>query len=556
MQFRCMWKRAGLLWMWLVVAGTVVPCCAEGTHGAAPANNSSMFDDEFYPTPPEVIRRMLQPWAMDPAKPKLDLAHKRIMDPSAGSGAILKYIAENAYLSRQPECLHAVEINPACRTLLEADPQIGLVGDDFLQFTTDRPYDLIVMNPPFSNGVKHLIHAWQLLTTGDVVCLLNAENIRNPHTMWRKRVVELIDTHGSVEFIGPVFAQAERKTDVEVALVRLAKVDERDRFGFWNDAYFQRERRNVDFDDSTLGNQVAVNDLVGALVGQYRGVEDIFVDYLKAYRRLRYHVAAISTGSHRSFDDMLKDAVRWRDKPEEMVGHFMADLREQAWHSIIVRTKLHDLMTASVRRDFDEMQRSQQAMAFTEENIHALFDLLWQNQYKILQRSVEESFDLMTKYHKQNRVHVEGWLSNDAFKVGPKVVLPGCVSLSFMGGMEVNHYHEKSLNDIDRGVAMVAGQRLGQITSITAALYDRFKGMKVHSGPLEDNTCESTYFHIRYFKKGTIHLTWLDDQLRERFNIAAAQCKRWLPMDHGRKPGQGPEKEQAQQASGLLLLNQ
>jgi hypothetical protein len=510
-----------------------------------------MFHDEFYPTPPEVICRMMRPWAINEDEPKLDLTDMRIMDPSAGSGSMLQYIAQNAYTGRSPYCLHAVEVNPACRTLLEANPHVTLVGEDFLTFKPETTYDLIVMNPPFSNGVAHLLHAWEIMGTGNIVCLLNAESVRNPFSAQRKRLVDLIEEHGSVEYIGPVFAKADRPTDVEVALVRLAKIDDRDRFGFWNDAYFQRERRNVDFDEETLGNAVAVNDLVGALVGQYSHVEGVFVEYLKAYRRLKFHVAAISTGTHRSIDDMLKDAVRYRDKPQEMRDHFMVDLREQAWNSIIKRTKLHDLMSASVRRDFDELQKSQQAMAFTEENIHALFDLLWQNQHKILQRSVEESFDLMTRYHKENRVHVEGWKSNDAFKVARKVVLPSRVSRSYSGGLEVNHYRQTDLDDIDRGIAMVDGKRLRNITSIADALRERFKGMKVYSGPLEDNTCTSTYFHIRFFKKGTIHITWLDEGLRERFNIAAAQCKKWLPMDYQRKPG---KDQPTQGARGKLLL--
>lgn len=493
-----------------------------------------MFHDEFYPTPPDVIDRMVQPWRIHPDRPALKLAGLTILEPSAGSGAMLTHLIHHSLVS-PPARLHAVEPNPACRTLLQAIPQVSLVGDDFLQFAPSQQYDLILMNPPFSQGTRHLLHAWDISTTAHIACLLNAETVRNPFSAARKRVQQLIEEHGSVEFLGPVFAEADRPTDVDVALVRLRKVDQRDRFHFWNDHHWQQERPPIDYTEETLGNEVATNDLVAALVGQYRHVEHVFVDYLKAHRRLQHHVRTISTHSHRSFDDMLKDAIRFRDTPQEMVQHFMADLRQQAWQSVIARTRVSDLMTGSVRRDFDELQQSQQAMDFTEANIHALFELLFTNRSTILQRSVEESFDLMTRYHKENRVHQEGWLSNDAFKVTKKVVLPGCVQQGYVSGMQVSHYHQNTLNDIDRGVAMVDGRKLGDITTIVAALDDRFKGMKVYSGPLEDNTCTSTYFHIRFFKKGTIHLTWLDEGLRERFNLAAARCKKWLPMDHGRK---------------------
>lgn len=496
---------------------------------------------------------MLRPWQPDMNRPTLHMDDLRIMDPSAGSGAILAYIHEHQSIGHSAACLHAVESNPACRTLLETQQHVSLEGEDFLQFTPEKSYDLIVMNPPFSNGVKHLIHAWDTMRQGDIVCLLNAESIRNPHTALRKQLVTLIEDHGSVEFIGPVFADAERPTDVEVALVRMSKLDTSDRFHFWNDAYFKKERFDFHVDGDTLGNLPAVNDLIAAIVAQYRQVEGVYVEYLKARRRLRYHVKPLLEGTYMSTDKLIEQAEAWNDDPRRMMTKFMKVLSEQGWRSIMARTRISDLMSESVRRDFEQMQDSQSAMAFTEENIHALFALLFENQHKILQRSVEESFDLMTRYHKENRVHVEGWLSNDAFKVSRKVVLPGMVRLGYIRGMDVCDYGRKNLNDIDRGIAMVEGRKLSQVRSVTATLEQRFKDLRLYNGAIENNTCESEYFHIRFFKKGTLHLTWLDDALRDRFNIAAAQCKKWLPMDHGRRPGEANSDHRPERPAQHLI---
>ena len=46
----------------------------------------------------------------------------------------------------------------------------------------------------------------------------------------------------------------------------------------------------------------------------------------------------------------------------------------------------------------------------------------------------------------------------------------------------------------------------------------------------------STYFTIDVFKKGTIHLTFNDDDIWRRFNVAACVGKNWLPHDYGSKP--------------------
>lgn len=534
---------------------TMSPCFAEGAHGAGLDKlQEEMFDEEFYPTPPEVIATMLRPYR-DSNGRYPDLVGKKILDPSAGSGSLLTYAFEQMrHQYPRYDCLDAVELNPTCQTLLKALPYVDVVGDDFMEFETKRSYDLVLMNPPFSVGTKHLIRAWNMIERGDVVCLLNAENVRNPHTASRKGVVDLIDQHGSVEYLGPVFADAERKTDVEVALVRLSKAEKTDRFAFWNDAYFSKEAFDFELNEETLGNAPAVNDLVAAMVSQYRMVEGVFVEYLKARRRLRYHVKPLIDGTYVTLEKMLEAAEAWDDDPNSIVRKFLKQLSEQGWRSIMVRTRIMDLMTASVRKDFEAMQDSQAAMAFTEENIHALFNLLFENQHKILQRSVEESFDLMTRYHKVNRVHAEGWVSNDAFKVNRKVVLPGMVRLGYVSGLNVCDYGRTNLNDIDRGVAMVRGRKLTQVVSIVQALGKRFDGMKLHGGAIPNNTCESEYFHIRFFMKGTIHLTFLDEQVWEQFNIAAAQCKKWLPMDYKRDPDGDGMQDGPMTANGTQLL--
>lgn len=513
-----------------------------------------MFHDEYYPTPAPVIERMLRPWLHHPGSGALKMDGLRVLEPSAGTGDILRYIQQHTTSFSAPAALHAVEVNATCRHALNSLQGVSLVGDDILRFDPDEKYDLAVMNPPFAQGVKHLLHVWErCITSGDVVCLLNAESIRNPCNRDRELLAQLIAAHGSVEFLGPVFQGGERPTEVHVVLVRLAKVDRNDPFSFWQDAYFRNESRALEFAEEAMGNEVAVNDVIAAMVAQYRAVQPLFVEYLRAYRRLQYHVKNLSIGTHRPFDELLQDAVRYKEHPAKMVEAFMRDLRMQAWDSVVERTAIHDLMSSSVRSDFKTLQEEQRVLDFTEENIRALFSLLFENRHRILQRSVEESFDLMTRYHKENRVHVEGWLSNDAFKVNRKVVLPGMVSAWLGTRLSVSDHGKRTILDIDRGVAMVEGRKISGITTMARALDAKLATTPLRGGAIGDNTCTSTYFHIRFFKKGTIHITFLDEGLWERFNRTAAQLKKWLPMDHTRKPANEPDAATPQRGAQFLL---
>jgi hypothetical protein len=40
---------------------------------------------------------------------------------------------------------------------------------------------------------------------------------------------------------------------------------------------------------------------------------------------------------------------------------------------------------------------------------------------------------------------------------------------------------------------------------------------------------ESTFFEMKYYKKGTLHLKFKDEALWNDFNLAAARGRNWLP---------------------------
>jgi hypothetical protein len=60
----------------------------------------------------------------------------------------------------------------------------------------------------------------------------------------------------------------------------------------------------------------------------------------------------------------------------------------------------------------------------------------------------------------------------------------------------------------------------------------------------QSSNIESTYFTITCYKKGTIHLTFNDDGIRRRFNVAACRGKDWLPHEYGTKSYQDMDDEE------------
>lgn len=118
---------------------------------------------QLFPTPQDVAARMVE-------LADLDVGH-RVLEPEAGTGAIIREIAKAVALDEIELC--AVEINARLADMLrESFPDAQVTQADFLGFqpvASDAPlFDRILMNPPFADAqdIKHILHARALLAPG------------------------------------------------------------------------------------------------------------------------------------------------------------------------------------------------------------------------------------------------------------------------------------------------------------------------------------------------------------------------------------------------------
>lgn len=109
--------------------------------------------NQFYPTPNSVIDRMLS--IMHDNR---EIAY-RILEPSAGDGAILKKLSGFFPRADIEYCEISDERMKQCIDLNL--PRCSPVGENFLHYAPRTEYDLIVMNPPFSKqqDIDHILHA-------------------------------------------------------------------------------------------------------------------------------------------------------------------------------------------------------------------------------------------------------------------------------------------------------------------------------------------------------------------------------------------------------------
>ncbi len=132
-----------------------------------------------------------------------------------------------------------------------------------------KEYDLIIMNPIFSNGCKHLLKALEMQKRngGAVVCLLNAETLKNPCTNERLDLQrKLTEYNAKVEFMKDAFLDAERKTAVEIALIKV-QLPEIKRESFIFDGLRKAQKQKEA--EETESTQLIDSDFFKAIVNQY-----------------------------------------------------------------------------------------------------------------------------------------------------------------------------------------------------------------------------------------------------------------------------------------------
>lgn len=171
------------------------------------------MDLQFYPTPHSLAIKAFSKFQ--------NKEFDAILEPSAGNGDLLSVFSE--HVGRKTET-HVVEIDMEKHPLLR-EKGYTVVGMDFLEFEGNSLYSHIIMNPPFAQGVQHVLHAWDILFDGELVAIINSESIKNPFSKERQLLCSLIEKHGSVEFLQSEFEteETQRKTSVEIALIHMVK---------------------------------------------------------------------------------------------------------------------------------------------------------------------------------------------------------------------------------------------------------------------------------------------------------------------------------------------
>lgn len=509
--------------------------------------------DDFYPTPSALAGRMF-------AKVKWGKV-RNVLEPSAGKGDLLECMARIEPRIWRRSCFGMEKVRE--RTdVIECDYNLRLIlrgkgyrliADDFLTFTTDKRYDLIVMNPPFSNGDEHLLHAIDLMQHGgQIVCLLNAETIRNPYTQRRHLLLnKLAEYEAKVEFVRDGFKHAQRKTAVEIAIVYI-QIPER-KSGASHIFENMKKARGYSFEP---GEATA---LIGG--GDIRQLIQLHDLEAKCGISLMEEYAALTPYLGRAADDSTEPLISiaigrdlYQTISSEAVNRYLKALRAKYWRLFLDQPEIKEKLTSAMAEDYRSKVEDMANYDFTEHNIMQVSYDISRQLVQGVEESIMELFEKFSVKHSyypecSNNIHYySGWKTNKAHKVGMKVIIPihGCCCDRSWNRDTLDKYNVyKFISDLERAMNFLDKGQTEFRCSIDMAI--------ARANAAESNKAEFTFFTATFYKKGTCHIRFKPEaaHIIDRLNIFAARQRSWLPPTYGQKRYEDMDAEEREVIDGF-----
>ena len=500
-------------------------------------------NSDLYPTPEWLVKKMLN---------KVDFRNqkiKNILEPSAGLGNIIDVI--NSDINRHNSYnICAIELDNKCRNVL-LSKNIKVIDSDFLAYSGLEQFDLIIANFPFSDGDSHLHKALDVLFSGQIVCLLNAETIKNPYSNSRKDLVSKLNKlDAKIEYIQNAFSDADRKTNVETALIYISKIRDVE-----TELFNDIESSEDSFDELKDTFEIATKDNIGNIVKRYNQdketVTNQIMDFYKNYKKVSKYLtlAVIGEDIQRHSQNVKEEAGDLTNIMKNKLNHFIAKLKRDYWLEAMQLKEISEKLTSKKKQELSSELNKYCNMDFTENNIKIFISNLMANYPKMIEEAIDEMFDKFTQYafrdgrnqnneYSKNIYMFNGWKTNTAFKVNKKIILPFSAEYgnrlysdkqNFLNDIDMvfNYFDDKGIENSLLEYTEPTGYKTNISTTNTAEIVAGNLALGV------TKNIKTRYFNITFYLKGTVHLVFNDLEMLRRFNIYVGKKRNYLPSDYG-----------------------
>ncbi|MEI9745129.1 DUF4942 domain-containing protein [Enterobacter ludwigii] len=227
----------------------------------------------------------------------------------------------------------------------------------------------------------------------------------------------------------------------------------------------------------------------------------------------------LSIGGKTALDWAMKQDFRcgcWlMEKPEAAMKAITRNLDRGIWRDLMKKSGMLSLMDAAAREQWYNSLEKDDIPAVSEENILNTFEQLHLNKGEVFERGVINVFKGLSWDFK----------TNSPCKFGTKIIVTGLVKCDRWGfGLNWGWQRDR-LADLERMLMLLDGKPVpDNRADVTRRLGDHIHANR-HSTRYEDEM-----FAIKYFQKGTAHITFRRPELVDKLNdIIAKHYPRMLP---------------------------
>ena len=418
--------------------------------------------------------------------------------------------------------------------------KVYCVHDDFLTFRTYKHYDLILMNPPFADGDQHLLRAIEMQERqgGSIICLLNAETIRNPYTNSRMQLAaKLKELDAKIEYVDDAFSAAERNADVDVAIIRInIEAPPPDESDIW-----ERMKKAVEADnipDPEL-KALITGDYIEQAITLYRTEVAATMEFIRQYKALIPYMPCTLGGKDSYAKAPILTVVVGHDNPSYGfdMGNYMKRVRLKYWEALFTNKQFTGRLTSELQKKYREKIERMADYEFSAFNIKQITLEMQAEMTQGVEKAIMDLFEKLTYTHtydpdfSSNKHYYNGWVTNKAWKIGKKCIIPTYGMFSWYKSSRDTFYVSEAYNvisDIEKAFDYLDGGRTDEIN-----LMSRLEAANMQG---KNRNIECKYFKVDIFKKGTTHIKFYPEAMAlvDRLNIYASQKKGWLPPRYGK----------------------
>ena len=280
---------------------------------------------------------------------------------------------------------------------------------------------------------------------------------------------------------------------------------------------------------------------------EVRALVNSYVSAMKAYDELKEKQEKINnTLSFLGISGISLELSR--DEKVETKEQFSKNIQKKGWRYIFNKMKIEKYLTKGVMNDINKFVETQQNIPFTMKNIYKMFEIIVGTSQQNFNRALEEVIDNFTKHTHENRYSVEGWKTNSGYMLNRKFITGWCVESNWNGGLQIKDYNSnfERVTDLVKVLCNITGTNYDTIPNIRYASCDKTnegflteKGTRVKSysqtgydnriinyNLLQPNIWYKWgFFEFKVFKKGTMHLRFINEKDWYKLNQAYGKLK-------------------------------